>query len=239
MTYEQDVLYMAEMWKHELNKKPSMFERAAKRAQIGIANKIPERFHLVVTEAMKKMVSAVLTGSDYTTKLKEPLSASFQEREEKVKAAIKRYQKTASLEGAGTGAGGIFLGMADFPLFLSIKMKCLFQIALLYGLDLKKYEERIYLLHIFHLAFCRDDHKNSVLQNIKEWEENPEKEIDWRTFQQEYRDYLDLAKLLQLAPGVGAVVGAVVNYRLVEHLGETAMNVYRLRLLPSEREEKI
>jgi hypothetical protein len=59
------------------------------------------------------------------------------------------------------------------------------------------------------------------------------KELDWRTFQQEYRDYIDLIKLLQMVPGLGAIVGAFANYRLTEHLGETAMNAYRLRILTS------
>jgi hypothetical protein len=54
-------------------------------------------------------------------------------------------------------------------------------------------------------------------------------EFDWRNFQQEYRDYIDLAKMAQLIPGIGAVVGFVVNYKLIKKLGETAMNAYRLR----------
>jgi hypothetical protein len=48
-------------------------------------------------------------------------------------------------------------------------------------------------------------------------------EFDWHNFQQEYRDYIDLAKLLQLVPGIGAVVGAYVNHRLIEKLGKFAM----------------
>jgi hypothetical protein len=32
-------------------------------------------------------------------------------------------------------------------------------------------------------------------------------------------------------PGIGAFVGAYANNNLLKHLGETAMNVYRLRLL--------
>ena len=58
--------------------------------------------------------------------------------------------------------------------------------------------------------------------------------FDWRTFQQEYRDYIDIAKLLQLVPGIGAAVGTVVNYRLTNKLGETAKNAYRLRWLSQE-----
>ena len=56
-------------------------------------------------------------------------------------------------------------------------------------------------------------------------------EMDWRKFQQEYRDYIDFAKMLQLVPGIGAFVGAYANNNLLKHLGETAMNAYRLRIL--------
>lgn len=54
-------------------------------------------------------------------------------------------------------------------------------------------------------------------------------QFDWRTFQLEYRDYIDLAKLFQLIPVVGAVVGAYVNHRLTNKLGTNVMNAYRLR----------
>ena len=57
------------------------------------------------------------------------------------------------------------------------------------------------------------------------------KECDWRSFQQEYRDYIDLAKMAQLIPVIGAPVGVFVNYRLIKKLGTTAMNAYRMRLI--------
>jgi hypothetical protein len=56
-------------------------------------------------------------------------------------------------------------------------------------------------------------------------------EMDWRKFQQEYRDYIDLVKMFQLVPGIGAFVGAYANNNLLKQLGETAMNAYRLRIL--------
>jgi hypothetical protein len=55
--------------------------------------------------------------------------------------------------------------------------------------------------------------------------------FNWREFQQEYRDYIDIAKLLQLVPGIGAVVGAYANAKLMDKLGVTAMNAYRMRIL--------
>lgn len=56
-------------------------------------------------------------------------------------------------------------------------------------------------------------------------------DFDWRRFQQEYRDDIDLAKLAQLLPVVGAPVGAVVNWRLVDRLGEAAVMACRMRWL--------
>ena len=65
----------------------------------------------------------------------------------------------------------------------------------------------------------------------------PEKilDFDWQTFQQEYRDYIDLAKLAQLVPVIGAAVGAVANYQLIKKLGETAKNAYRTRYFDSSQ----
>jgi hypothetical protein len=54
-------------------------------------------------------------------------------------------------------------------------------------------------------------------------------QFDWRSFQQEYRDYIDLAKMAQLVPVIGAPVGAVVNYRLIKKLGRTAIQSYHMR----------
>jgi hypothetical protein len=52
---------------------------------------------------------------------------------------------------------------------------------------------------------------------------------DWKKFQLEYRDHIDLAKLIQLIPGFGAIAGAMVNHKYTKILGENAMNCFRLR----------
>ncbi|MFN2439106.1 MAG: EcsC family protein, partial [Chitinophagaceae bacterium] len=105
----------------------------------------------------------------------------------------------------------------------------------LYGYSVKDYKERIYILHIFQLAFSSQQHRKQVYLQMVDWELKKQKlpddinEFDWRALQQEYRDYIDLAKMAQLIPGIGAVVGYVVNFRLLKKLGLTAMNAYRMR----------
>ena len=113
----------------------------------------------------------------------------------------------------------------------------LFDIASNYGFDVKDYKERLYILYIFQLAFSSQEHRRNVYSQIVDWDIKKEKlpddihQFDWRSFQQEYRDYIDLAKMAQLIPGIGAVVGVIVNYKLIQKLGVTAMNAYRMRLL--------
>ena len=236
--YEQHAYHELEKLKLTIRKRPSFLNNAAKILQDRINRWIPEKIHNTITITIEKMVKAVLFGAKYTTR--EPRkNSSLQLREAFVKERIEFYRKTASAEGAVTGAGGILLGLADFPILIGIKIKLLFDIAALYGYDVKDYKERLYILHIFQLAFSSQRGRINIFKQIEDWENYqrtlPEDvdQFNWRTFQQEYRDYIDLAKMAQLIPVIGAAVGAIVNYKLINKLGETAMNCYRMRKVSS------
>ena len=232
--YEQLAYNELLIWQHKIQKRPSFTNRLAKSVQTRINNYIPEKVHKVITATIQKMVEAVLFGAKYTTPQTRS-DGSLQLREAHIRERIEFYRKTASAEGAITGAGGILLGLADFPLLVGIKLKLLFEIAALYGYDVKDYKERVYLLYIFQLAFSSQQGRNEVYKHISNWQgyshtlPGDVSEFDWRSFQQEYRDYIDLAKMAQLIPVIGAAVGAVVNYKLINQLGETAINCYRMR----------
>jgi hypothetical protein len=231
--YELKVYDEVSDWKRKITKRSGMMNRLFKKAQQKMNGLIPEKVHVVMTESIKAMVKATLFGSKITTNKNQATGFSLQERDELAGKKITTYQKTAIVEGAGTGAGGILLGLADFPLLLTIKMKFLFEMASIYGFNTSEYEERLFILHVFQLAFSSDEIRKDTLSEIENWEVRKEHlaELDWRQFQQEYRDYIDLAKMLQLVPGIGAFVGAYANNNLLKHLGETAMNSYRLRIL--------
>ncbi|GGC24736.1 ABC transporter-associated protein EcsC [Parapedobacter defluvii] len=234
--YRKRVAIELAFWKHKMTKKQSVGNVWAKKIQTKLNNLIPEKVHQAITFAIEKMVKTVLFGAQYTTAPPKVYS-SFQLREAYVKRLIDTYKKTASLEGAITGAGGILLGIADFPALLAIKIKMLFDIAATYGFDVRQYKERLFLLTVFQLAFSSHIHRADVYERLLTWDRYARQlpddinSFDWRTFQLEYRDYIDLAKMAQLIPVIGAAVGAVVNYRLMEQLGVTAMNCYRMRML--------
>ncbi len=232
--YEQKALTELKEWQRKVSQKPSIIDKMTKGIQRKTNSLIPDKVHNIMTEAIKNMSKAVLWGSGFITGT-PVIKGSLEEREKLVTDKLNFYKKTAALEGAGTGAGGFLLGLADFPLLLSIKMKFLFDIASLYGYDVRDYRERLYILYIFQLAFSSKQRQVEIYNQMLNWDDYVHSlpmdvdDFDWRTFQQEYRDYIDLAKMLQLVPGIGAVVGAYANYKLLDKLGETAVNAYRMR----------
>ena len=238
--YERKIFTELEQWQKKITRKPSFTNRVARSVQQRINKVIPEKAHQAITAAVKQMVRAVLFGAEQTTS--SPVAGlSLQKREQTILERIEFYKRTAAAEGGLTGLGGILLGLAEFPVLLGIKIKLLFEIASLYGHDVNDFKERLYILYIFQLAFSSQESRREVYQHLKNWQEisshlpDDIHQFDWRSFQQEYRDYIDLAKLAQLIPVVGAVVGLVVNYRLLNQLGETAMNAYRMRWKESKR----
>lgn len=244
-SYEKTINYELEFWRMELMKRPSMWDDLTTKVQGKINSYIPQKVHKGITTTIKQMVKAVLFGSTHTTsRLPEP-GMSLLHREALVKTKIDGYSKTGAAEGGITGAGGFLMSMADFPILIAIKFKLLFEIAALYGFDVKDYRERLYILHIFQLAFSNKVGTQRVFHQMENWDEKlivlPEnaEEFDWQTFQQEYRDYIDLAKMAQLLPVVGAAVGAVANYQLLQKLGKTAMMAYRMRILAKRGSEEI
>lgn len=234
MIYEQVKVRELQVWQRKMMRKPGVFNRLSKSVQDKMNSWIPEKVHQAITATVKQMIRGVLFGAKWTTRNKKaPLS--LEESDRIVEEIIKIYRNTAAAEGAVTGAGGILLGLADFPLLIAIKIKLLFEIAATYGFPVNDYKERVFILHIFQLAFSSAKHRKNVFMIMKNWDEKskslPEdiNQFEWRSFQQEYRDYIDLAKLAQLIPIIGAPVGAVVNYRLIRKLGYTAMKAYHMR----------
>lgn len=225
-------------WEKEVLKADGMLFKTSKRMSTKINEMLPKRVHDVITSTVKNMVKTVLSTARFIPKTEVRTEGALHHRDQQAETVLNKYQKIAVAEGAATGAGGILMGLADFPAFLAIKMNFLFELAHIYGYDTKKYSERLFILYIFQLAFSSSDVRRQTYKIIKHWNEKiydldgPSlSEPKWQTFQQEYRDSIDFRKMLQMLPGIGAVVGAWANNSLTKTLGKTAINCYRLRYL--------
>lgn len=232
--YEEQIKPELTKWQLKMQKRPNFIDRTSKKFQDKINDIIPDKVHAVITGTIKQMVRGVLTGAEYTTTQSIP-GASFEEIETAVRRKIDFYKKAGAAEGGITGAGGFWLALAEFPILIGIKIKLLFEIAALYGRPVNDYRERLFILHIFQLTFSSQKGRQEVFSQMVRWDQRSKDlptdihGFNWKTFQQEYRDYIDLAKMAQLIPGIGAAVGVIVNYRLLDQLGKNAMNAYRMR----------
>jgi uncharacterized protein (DUF697 family) len=239
MKYEDIVRKQIREWEKDLLSPPGLLQKAAKAVSDKVNTYIPQKVHQALTSAVKGIVRAVLLGVEFTPKGQVSANLPLREMDRKAKQLLSTYKKVAAAEGAGTGAGGIVLGVVDFPALIAIKMKFLFELAHIYGFNTRSSSERLFILQIFQLAFSSHEVRAKLLTAIKQWDSSPTtaawaddpQKIDWEQLQREYRDAIDFRKMLQLVPGIGAVVGAWANYGLLEELGETAINCYRMRHL--------
>ena len=222
-------------WRRRMLAPPSALDRLSGAVQGRINRIIPEKVHSVVTDVIERMTRAILVGADVATFTRPLRDAPLSERDRRALSAIAGYRAAAAAEGGVTGAGGFWMSAADFPALITIKLKLLFELAAIYGHAGEVFAERLYILHLFELAFSGAGHRAQVLHSLEGWDTAAHPDdfahFDWRSFQQEYRDYIDLPKLAQMIPLIGAPVGAVVNWRLLSRLGETAVNGYRTRWL--------
>lgn len=226
-------------WRGRVLKAPGGLDRAARAVQARINRIIPEKVHAVVTDVMQRMTRAILVGADIATFTTAPQATPLSERDRRARRTILGYRATAAAEGGITGAGGFWMSAADFPALIVIKFKLLFELAAIYGHPGEAFGERLFILKLFELAFSGADHRAAVFHGLEGWDARSHPQdfqaFDWRTFQQEYRDYIDLPKMAQMIPMIGAPVGAVVNWSLLDRLGDTAVNAYRMRWLEAGR----
>lgn len=242
-TYEQQCRIRLATWERTLLQPPGLLKRTSKRLQTRINQVIPAKVHNALTIAVKGIVKSVQTGIEFTPKTPPQLGLTLQERDELAAERLSMYKKLAAAEGAGTGAGGFVLSLVDFPALIAIKLKFLFELAHVYGFSTKDESERLFILYIFQLAYSSGEVRTRTYRTVHNWNQVSlqggtgqagqlsMRTFDWEKFQTEYRDTIDFRKMLQLVPGIGAVVGAWANYGLLEELGETALNSYRLRWL--------
>ncbi|QTH45189.1 EcsC family protein [Cohnella sp. LGH] len=247
MNYEQKARAEIAAWEQQLFKPPGWLEKTSKAIGNRINNFIPAKAQDLITTTIKSIVRTALFGAEYTPQRPVQRTLNLELNDQEAKQLFSLYQKIAVAEGAGTGAGGILLNVVDFPALIAIKMKYLFELAHNYGYDTKHFSERVFILKVFQMSFSSPEQRANLLKLIKNWDAEKElwsaeteysEHMNWETFQKEYRDAIDFRKLLQMVPGIGAVAGAWANYTILEELGQSATNAYRLRRLNASAEKR-
>ena len=163
-----------------------------------------------------------------------------------VTSLSKNRKNIATLQGAGTGIGGIFTLSIDIPLLLGLQLKTLQDIAICYGYDPNDKKERLFIIKCLQFVSADIVGKKAVLSQLATFDEPDEKgkrevlsEIQgWREVVFSYRDQFGWKKLFQMVPVAGLFFGAFINRSALNDIAETAMMLYRKRRM-LERLKKV
>lgn len=154
-------------------------------------------------------------------------------------------KRLATIQGAGTGIGGIFTLTIDIPLLLGMQLKTLQDIAICYGYDPNDQKERMFIVKCLQFTSADIVGKKAILHQLSLFdaeEEKMEREViselqGWREVVFSYRDQMGWKKLFQMIPIAGLLFGAWINRSAVQSIGETGMMLYRKRRIREKLKE--
>src|SRR5690349_8285321 len=121
--YEEMARREMDAWQFDMQRYPTVLGGLSKTVQDKVNSFIPDKIHEAITITLKQMIRAVLFSSEVITRKPSAGQLTLEQREATVLQRVKIYQHVGAAEGGITGAGGILLGLADFPLLLSLKLK--------------------------------------------------------------------------------------------------------------------
>ena len=195
--------------------------------------------YLVNNDATLKKAAKVLS-SDESLTLESVQKLPLSDMEQVAESFISVRAKTAQIQGATTGIGGLFTLAIDIPLILGITLKTIQEVAVSYGYDPTNQEERIFMIKCMQFSSSDIVGKKAILEELT----NPQRGQGfaqlqgWREVFMTYRDNFGWKKLFQMIPVAGMIFGAFINKAAIKDVGEVANMLYKKRRV-LERLEKL
>ena len=225
----------------------------------------PEYVKETVSKAVEGCLNGLLWGADYLFADKAVIAKVAEKNKEldslnkisnsddleSMDAAADYYWNqnlvAAILEGAANGAMPLIGLAANIPALYTIVFRCIQQIALCYGFDTSKDDEKVYMMGILSIASAADVKAKQAamifMRQIqvdiakKAWkklaEEGGRKAIGPIVRQAAKTIGINLTKrkALMLIPAIGALIGASFDGMYLQDIARAAKNCYRKRKL--------
>ncbi len=194
--------------------------------------------YLANTSATLEKASKRLEEKELT--LTDIQQLSIQEMDELANAFVETRQKNAQIQGATTGIGGIFTLAIDVPFVLGLTLKTLQEVAVAYGYDPTKQEERVFMVKCMQFSSSDIVGKQAILEELAEGKraQSLSQLQGWREVFTTYRDNWGWKKLFQMIPIAGMIFGAYVNKQAIGDIGEIGTMLYRKRRILERLEQE-
>jgi hypothetical protein len=141
-------------------------------------------------------------------------------------------QTLATLEGAATGAGGVFTTLLDVPLLFVLSLRTILKIGHCYGYRLEHGKDQRFVLGVLIAATSGSlDTKRKRLDQLRELEHLLIEETQEEILAEEALSFLFQLEIFEDIPGVGAISGAWLNLSFMRRVDHTAQRVFQERWL--------
>ena len=249
---EEKMLFSAE------NRKETKLDMKIKEFTGIIEEKIPEKLKGTLDAAFYKAFLLIFekgTGVIEKTFKGEELQLEFQVNDFRVDKKPTRHslrkleaagRKSKLLNSAvttveGIGLGALGIGIPDIPVFLSMLLKGMYEMAASYGYDYNKKEEQILILRMIAAGLADGAEKRNADRLVEEWL-GFVPATKARTFEEEVEQAAEvlsnamlMAKFIQGLPVVGAA-GGMNNPFVYQKVSQYAALKYKKRYLASKRQ---
>ncbi|MFD0711533.1 EcsC family protein [Paenibacillus sp. GCM10027626] len=249
-TREQLELELKQVKRWEKEQKDLWFWEKLGRLPFVLLDKLtPRVLQQKVGQAIDELGSYVQSGGQYLIAEKDVLrllgARTIDEAAllpiahmDKVAEGLKESRKSyAMVQGMTTGIGGIFTLAIDIPALIGLSLKVIQEIAISYGYDPSRQEERIFAVKCLQFASSDIVGKRAVLEQLEQFgkpEEHGQVAAQiqgWREVMVTYRDNFGWKKLFQMIPIAGMLFGAYINRSTLQDVAEAATMLYKKRRL--------
>ena len=144
----------------------------------------------------------------------------------------------SAVEGVGMGIAGA--GLPDIPVFLTVLLRSIYEIAVIYGFDYDNEQEQIFILKVIETALAHEKELLEQNAELNRWVKTPyefaiTKDEQIKRTSLALSDEMLYLKFVQGAPVVG-VIGGVSDVIYQKKITDYAELKYKRRFLAAKRE---
>jgi hypothetical protein len=137
-----------------------------------------------------------------------------------------------TVEGAATGAGGVWTTLLDVPLLFVLSMRTILRIGHCYGYKLDDRRGQSYVLGLLIAAISGSlEIRRQRLERLRELEDLLIEETEEEIVVEELTSILFQLEVFEEVPGLGAISGAVLNLAFLRRVERTARRAFQERWL--------
>ncbi len=141
-------------------------------------------------------------------------------------------QGVATLEGALTGAGGIWTTLLDVPLLFTLSLRTIIQVGHCYGYRLDQPTDKAWVLGAFAVALSGTlEKRHELTVRLREIEDLMLEETQEQVVVEEIASLLTQIEVFEDIPVFGAATGALLNLTVAHRTDLTARHLFQERWL--------